>query len=117
MIWTSFSKISMKMLLQMALFSEHFVLSITRFSLLILFFLYQKIVLYCCLFTLTVMPWQLVENCDLLWENRYPMLILLRTPSEKWPTITEENNEVLLLVSDLLLLNNATHLMLSKFGL
>ena len=38
----------------------------------------------------------------------------LRTPSEKWPTITEENNEVLLLVSNLLLLNIATCLILSR---
>ena len=54
----------MEMLLQMALFSEDFVLSKTRFSLLIFFLLYKK--LYCCLFTLTVMHWLLAENCDLL---------------------------------------------------
>ena len=41
-------------------------------------------------------------------------MIILVTPSEKWPTITEENNEVLLLVSNLLLLNYATRLMLSR---
>ena len=39
--------------------------------------LYQKIVLY-YLFTLTVMPWQLVENCDLLWENGHLMIILVK---------------------------------------
>ena len=43
------------------------------------------------------------------------MIILVRTPSEKWPAIIEENNEVLLPVSNLVLLNNATRLMLSRF--
>ena len=36
--------------------------------------------------------------------------------SEKWPTITEKNNEFLLLVSNWLLLNNATRLMLSRLN-
>ena len=40
--------------------------------------------------------------------------MIISAPSEKWPTITEEYDEVLLLVSNLILLNNATLLMLSR---
>ena len=40
--------------------------------------------------------------------------MIILAPSEKWRTITEKNNEVLLLVSNLSLLNNATRLMLSR---
>ena len=41
--------------------------------------------------------------------------MIILAPSEKWPTgAGKKTNEVLFLVSNLLLLNNATRLMLSR---
>ena len=94
---------SMEMLRQMALFSEDFILSKTRFSSLIFFLIYQK---FSCIVFL--------ENCDLLWENGYLMMILVK--DTKWKVAYNNWGKQWSFTSgsNLLLLNNATRLMLSR---